>query len=106
MATRASVIEQHTTAGGASIHLIYLSRRREDGIIVQERYWGPFGMRRDMEFVHPRVEIEVRQPLFPQVAFGLLTEKEIARQARRRRCAECRERERRVAEKREAFLTV
>ena len=41
-------------------------------------------MMRDRDFVHPWVEIEVWQPLFPQGVFGPPREKEIAHRARQR----------------------
>ena len=106
MAPRVRAVEQHTTGRESSIHRIHLSRRREDGVIVQERYWRTFGMTKDPDFVHPRVKIEVWQAPFPRIAFEPETGKEIAQNASRWWYSKKREREQRTKERQDAYIAV
>lgn len=61
---------------------------------------------RDRDFVHPRVEMEVWQPLSPRVEFRRQIDREIAQQSRHWRYAKCHPREQRTIKRQDVYFVV
>ena len=77
----------YTMLSGLNVHPVHVSRTDEEGNVTQDRVWATVAQVADPFCVHARVDIDVLQPKFQGLHYGVQTIDEMRRRKRRRTAA-------------------
>ena len=77
----------YTLSSGLKVHPIHVTRMDEDGQVTQDRFWATLVQIGDRSYVHARMDIDVLQPKFQGLHYGMQTIDELRRRKRRRTVA-------------------
>ena len=77
----------YTLSSGLNVHPVHVSRTDEEGQVTQDRFWAIVVQTGDPSCVHARVDIDVLQPKFRGLYYGVKTIDEMRRRKRRRTAA-------------------
>ena len=91
----------YTLLSGLNAHPVHVSRTDEEGQVTQDRFWATVAQVADPFCVHARVDIDVLQPKFQGLHYGVETIDEMRRRKRRRTAAIKREEANAAQEERE-----
>ena len=93
----------YTLSNGLPVHAIYVSRTDEDGKVQQDRFWGTAKHVGDLSQVYVRIDIDVLQPKFQRLHYGVEITDEMRRRKRRRTAAMKKEEAKATQEKNEQW---
>ena len=77
----------YTLSSGLNVHPVHVSWTDEEGRITQDRFWATVAQAGDPFCVYARVDIDVLQPKFQGLHYGVETIDEMRRRKRRRTAA-------------------
>ena len=77
----------YTLTSGLNVHPVHVSRTDEEGNVTQERVWATVAQVADPFCVHARLDVDVLQPKFQGLHYGVQTIDEMRRRKRRRTAA-------------------
>lgn len=77
----------YTLSSGLNVHTVHVSRTDEEGRFIQDRFLATVVQAGDPSCVHARVDIDVLQPKFQGLHYGVETIDEMRRHKRRRTTA-------------------
>ena len=81
----------YTLLSGLNVHPVHVSRTDEEGNVTQERVWATVAQVADPFCVHARLDVDVLQPKFQGLHYGVQTIDEMRRRKRRRTAAKKKE---------------
>ena len=88
----------YTLLSGLNVHPVHVSRTDEEGNVTQDRVWATVAQVADPFCVHARLDVDVLQPKFQGLHYGVQTIDEMRRRKRRRTAALKREEAKTVRE--------
>ena len=88
----------YTLLSGLNVHPVHVSWTDEEGNVTQDRVWATVAQVADPFCVHARLDVDVLQPKFQGLHYGVQTIDEMRRRKRRRIAAEKREEARETRE--------
>ena len=91
----------YTLLSGLNVHPVHVSRTDEEGNVTQDRVWATVAQVADPFCVHARVDIDILQPKFQGLHYGVQTIDEMRRRKRRRTAAMKKEEARTAREEKE-----
>lgn len=71
-------------SNGLKVHVVYISQRKEDSEIDQERCWANVTTQTDQAYVHQRIDVDVLQTFFISIDYGRHAIDDMNRQKRAR----------------------
>ena len=86
---------------GLRVHPVHVSRTDKEGQVTQDRFWATVAQVANPFYVHARVDIDVLQPKFQGLHYGVQTIDEMRRQKRRTTAAMKKEKAEAAREERE-----
>ena len=89
----------YTLSSGLKVHPVHVSWTEEDGLVTQGRFWATVVQIGDPSYAHARIDIDVLQPKFQGLHYGMQTIDEVRRGKKRRTVATKKE-ESKVAQER------
>ena len=81
----------YTLSSGLKVHPVHVSQTDEEGRVSQDHFWAAVVQIGDASYAHARINIDVLQPKFQGLHYGVQTIDEPRRRKRRRTVAAKRE---------------
>ena len=80
-------LNNYTLSSSLRVHPVHVSRTDEEGRVTQDRFWATVPQTGNPFFVHARVDIDVLQPKFQGLHYGVESLNKMRRRKRRRTAA-------------------
>ena len=93
----------YTLSSSLKVHPVHGSQTNADSRVSQDRFWATVIQIGDPSYAHARIDIDVLQPKFQGLHYGVQTIDELRRRKRRRTVATKREEAKEAQEKNEEW---